>query len=218
MAARKWGGFKTVLGKALMFFSFGLLAQEAGQLIYQYYIYGAKIDIPYPSWGDVAYFGSVLFYIAATYQLAKAAGVKFSLKLKRYKLIAPIIPLVLLSLSYYVFLRGHDYDTSNPLTVLLDFGYPMGQAIYISLGITAYLLSRKLLGGLMRSAIVLVILALVVQYVADFSFIYQSNRGTYVAGKWVDLVYLLAYFVMSLAMIKFWDVYKTLRSRPTEEN
>src|SRR4051812_8871880 len=55
LAARKWGGFKTVLGKALTFFSLGLLAQEAGQIIYTYYIYGAKIQIPYPSWGDLAY-------------------------------------------------------------------------------------------------------------------------------------------------------------------
>ncbi len=49
--ARKWGGFKTVLGKSLMFFSIGLFAQEAGQLIYTYYVYGANIQIPYPSWG-----------------------------------------------------------------------------------------------------------------------------------------------------------------------
>src|SRR3982750_1759302 len=48
-AAQKWGGFRTVLGKSLMFFSFGLLAQEIGQLIYTYYVYGAKVEIPYPS-------------------------------------------------------------------------------------------------------------------------------------------------------------------------
>src|SRR5881392_3642318 len=56
-ASRRWGGYKTLLGKSLMFFSLGLLAQEAGQLILTYYIYGSKIQIPYPSWGDVAYFG-----------------------------------------------------------------------------------------------------------------------------------------------------------------
>src|ERR1035438_10224201 len=64
VAARKWGGFKTILGKALMFFSIGLLAQAAGQLIGDYYVVWAhQSTIPYPSWDDVAYFGSILFYI-----------------------------------------------------------------------------------------------------------------------------------------------------------
>src|SRR5476651_878058 len=59
-ASRRWGGAKTVLGKALLFFSLGLLLQEAGQVILNYYIYVSKVQIPYPSWGDVAYFGSTL--------------------------------------------------------------------------------------------------------------------------------------------------------------
>src|SRR6185503_10105356 len=110
-AARKWGGFKTVLGKSLMFFSIGLFAQEAGQLIYTYYVYGANIQIPYPSWGDVAYFGSTLSYIAGAYYLSKAAGVKFSLKSTKYKAIAFIVPVVLLAASYGILLHNHQYDT-----------------------------------------------------------------------------------------------------------
>lgn len=217
LAARKWGGFKTVLGKALTFFSLGLLAQEAGQLIYTYYIYGAKIQIPYPSWGDAAYFGSVLLYIIAAYFLTKVAGAKFSLKHVRYKAVAVIVPVLLLATSYWVLLHGQQYDTSHPLTVFLDFGYPMGQAIYISIAITAYLLSRKLLGGFMKKGILLVILALSVQYVADFMFIYQSNRGTWLTGRLDDLLYLIAYFVMATAMIKFHTIYKQVRSAATAE-
>lgn len=211
LAARKWGGFRTVLGKALTFFSLGLLAQEAGQLIYAYYIYVAKVQIPYPSWGDVAYFGSVLLYITAALFLAKAAGAKFSLKDTKYKAIAILVPLVLLIASYTILLHNHHYDTSKPLTVFLDFGYPMGQAIYISIAITAYLLSRKLLGGVMKQGIVLIIIALFVQYVADSTFIYQSSRNTYLSGKYDDLIYLIAYFAMTTAMIKFHTIYSSLR-------
>src|SRR5258708_4784024 len=79
-AAAKWGGLKSVLGKALTFFSLGLLAQELGQLIYTYYVYGAKVQIPYPSWGDVAYFGSVVLYVIAAFFLARVAGARFSLR------------------------------------------------------------------------------------------------------------------------------------------
>jgi hypothetical protein len=211
LASRKWGGFKTVIGRALLFYSLGLLAQEAGQIIYTYYIYGAKIQIPYPSWGDLAYFGSVLLYIYATILLAKAAGARFSLKSARYKVIAVVVFAAILTTSYWVFLHNHHYDTSKPLTVFLDFGYPMGQAIYIALATTAYLLSRKLLGGIMRAGIVIIILALIVQYIADFTFLYQSSRGTWLTGRWNDLTYLIAYFVMTAAIFKFHSTYNLLR-------
>src|SRR3989344_6023154 len=93
IASSKWGGYKTVLGKALMFFSLGLLAQDAGQLISTYYVYGAHLEtIPYPSWGDVAYFGSTLSYLCGAIFLAKAVGIKYSLKSNKYKAVALIIP------------------------------------------------------------------------------------------------------------------------------
>lgn len=216
IAAKKWGGYKTVLGKALILFSLSLLAQEAGQLIYTYYIYGAKIQIPYPSWGDVAYFGSVLFYIAAAFYLTKAAGVKYSFKQRTSaKVVAIILPLVLLVASYLILLHGHQYNTSKPLTVFLDAGYPIGEAIYISIGIVALLLSRKTLGGVLRPAILLVLLALVIQYISDFTFVYQSNRGTWLTGKYDDLFYLTAYFAMTMALIRFQVAYKRLQSRPS---
>jgi hypothetical protein len=216
-AAHKWGGFATVLGKALTFFSLGLLMQEAGQLIYTYYIYGAKIQIPYPSWGDVAYFGSVLLYITAAFYLTRAAGARFSLKDVKNRVIAFVVPIALLVASYSIFLYHHQYDFHHPLTVFLDFGYPMGQASYIAIAITAYLLSRKMLGGVMRTGILLVILALFIQYISDFTFVYQSNRGTYLSGKYDDLFYLIAYFAMTTAMIKFHAIYSGLRAGKTEE-
>src|SRR5579885_2311375 len=40
--ATKWGGFKSFMGKSLLFFSFGLFAQEFGQLAYSYYLYYCK--------------------------------------------------------------------------------------------------------------------------------------------------------------------------------
>jgi len=212
-AAHKWGGFKTVLGKALTLFSFGLLAQEAGQLIYTYYIYGAKIQIPYPSWGDAAYFGSVLIYVAAALVLSHLSGVKFSLKENKGRAVAVLVPLVLLSASYWIFLYHHQYDTSKPLTVFLDFGYPMVQAIYISIAITAYLLSLKMLGGVMKNGIRLIVLALTVQYVADFNFVYQSSRGTYLSGKYADLIYLVSYFAMATALLKFRTIHNGLRKK-----
>lgn len=215
-AIKKWGGLKTVLGKSLLFFSLGLFAQEVGQLVSSYYTQVVKVALPYPSVGDVAYFGSVLLYICAALFLARVAGVKFSLKKSGYQVIAVAVPIVLLAVSYLLLLHNHQYDTSKPLTVFLDAGYPIGQACYISITLVAYLLSRKLLGGVMKSGLILVILALCVQYVADFTFIYQSHRSTYTPGRFDDLFYLIAYFVMTTALIRFHTIYKNLRTPAAE--
>lgn len=211
VASHKWGGYKTVMGRALLFYALGLLAQEAGQIIYTYYIYGAKIQIPYPSWGDAGFFGGVLFNICATIFLAKAVGVHFSLKRKLYKVVALVVFASIITTSYFVFVHHQQYDWSHPLTAFLDLGYPIGEALYISLAVTAFLLSRRMLGGIMRAGILVIILALIIQYLSDFTFLYQSNRGTWISGRWDDLAYLTAYFVMSTAMVKFLETYKSLR-------
>ncbi|HUD07076.1 MAG TPA: hypothetical protein VMR34_04265 [Candidatus Saccharimonadales bacterium] len=214
---RKWGGFKSTLGKALAFFSLGLLAQEAGQLIYSYYIVVDKIQIPYPSLGDVAYFGSTLLYISGAIFLARAAGVSISLKNLGYKIIAVGLPLVLLVVSFLILLHNHHYNTSKPITVFLDAGYPIGEALYISIALVAYFLSRKLLGGVLKAGILFVMFALVVQYISDFTFVYQSNRNTWVPGSYDDLFYLIAYYVMGLAMLNFYVIYKKLKNTKGSE-
>jgi hypothetical protein len=212
-AGKKWGGFKSVLGKSLLFFSLGLFAQYAGQLISAYYIYILKEGLPYPSWGDAGFFGSTLLYIVAAFYLAKASGVRASLKSAGYKLIAVIIPIVILVVSFAILMHNHQYNTKDPLSVFLDVGYPVGEALYISIGVVAYILSKKLLGGIIKPGILLVIFALCVQYLSDFTFIYQSNRNTYVSGNYDDLFYLIAYFVMTLALINFTVIYKSLKDK-----
>lgn len=218
VAARKWGGIKTVLGKALVFFSLGLFAQEVGQLVSSYYTQIAKTDLPYPSLGDVAYFGSVILYLVAALFLAKAVAVKFSLKKIEYKAIALLIPFVILAISYMVLLHNYSYDTSHPLTVFLDAGYPIGQACYISVAVIAYLLSRRMLGGVLKSGILLVIFALLVQYISDFTFLYESHRGAYVPGKFDDLFYLIAYFFMAVALARFLSIFNGLKDKNRMES
>ena len=212
--ARQWGGFKTVLGKALMFFSIGLLGQEIGQLIYDYMIYGLhQSALQYPSIGDVAFFGSVLMYIAGAFYISKVAGVHRSLKDTRARAIAIAVPVIILAVSGSILIFQHSYDTSHPLTVFLDIAYPVGQAVYISLAIAAYLISRKTLGGVIRRAILILIAALALQYLADFTFIYQSHHNTYVFGGYDDYFYLVSSFVMTTALIKFSTVYNNLGSK-----
>lgn len=210
VVSKKWGGFSSTLGRAIIFLSLGLLAQEFGQLIFSFYNIFLKVEVPYPSVADVGFFGSIPFYIFGMFLLARASGVKLSLKILKNKVQAIIIPIAILCFSYMVFLRDYKISLEDPIRTFLDFGYPLGEAIYISLAIITYLLSRNFLGGVMKSRILIFIAAFVVQYIADFNFLYQSSRGTWVNGGYGDYLYFLAYFVMTLGLIQLKNVLNTI--------
>lgn len=200
--SKRWGGFASTIGKAIIFLSLGLLAQEFGQLIFSYYNIFLRIEIPYPSLADVGFFGSIPFYIFGMIYIAKAAGSKFSLNTVINKLQIVAVPALMLIVSYTLFLKDYEFDFSNPLQIFLDFGYPFGEALYISVAILVYFLSRKLLGGVMKSRILFLIGAFVVQYLADFNFLYQNSQGTWINGGYGDYIYFLAYFIMTIGLIQ----------------
>jgi hypothetical protein len=202
MVAKHWGGFKSILGRAIYFISFGLLLQAFGQSVATYYIH-VNIQGLYPSIADVGFFGSVLMYICGIYFLAKATKANVSLKSFSGKTQIVVIPLILLIASYLVFLRGYEFDWTNKLKIFLDFGYPFGQALYVSLAILTLSLSRKFLGGIMKAPIVFILCAFLFQYLSDYSFLYLSSKNAYIAGGFVDVMYMISYFLMSIAILQF---------------
>ena len=62
----------------------------------------------------------------------------------------------------------------------------------------------------MKKGLILITVALVIQYVSDFTFIYQSSRGEYLSGKIVDLLYLISYFALTTALIKYHTIHDNL--------
>jgi hypothetical protein len=97
------------------------------------------------------------------------------------------------------------------LTTFLDIGYPLGEAFYLSMAMLAYLLSRKLLGGIMKVPILFLITALVAEYVADFLFLYESHAGTYVPGGFNDLLFVVSYSLMAISIIQLGVVFKFIK-------
>lgn len=198
--SRYWGGHKSIIGKAMISFALGLLFQAFGQSVYSFYNLYLIIEVPYPSIGDFGFFGSIPLYIYGTVLLARAAGAKISLRSFGRKIQAIIIPVMMLIITYYFFLRTYEADWTNILQIFLDFGYPFGQAIYISLALLTFLLSKNVLGGLMRHKIFLMLVALLIQYVADYNFLYQASNETWSNGNYGDYIYLIAYLAMSLSL------------------
>lgn len=200
--AKTWGGVRSVMGRAILAFSVGLLLQDFGQTAFFYYNMFGNVDIPYPSIADLGYFGSIPFYIYGAVMLAQASGAKMSLKSLAGQLIALVVPLAMLAASYLLFLKNYTFDWSEPMRVLLDFGYPFGQAIYVSFAILAFLLTQKTLGGIMKHRVLFILLALVVQYIADGNFLFQAATETWTASGYGDLLYLLAYLFMAIGLLK----------------
>ncbi len=210
--AKKWGGFKSLLGRTALAFSFGLLAQSFGQSVFSWYFYTGN-ELPYPSLADLGFFGSIPFYIYGVVSLAKVSGSKFSIRTSLNKVWAVVIPLAALVASYMVFLRGYEFDSTQPmLKAFLDFGYPLGQAIYVSIAVVAYMFSKNMLGGVMRKVIVMFIIALAAQYLADYTFLYQSMHGTFVGGGIVDGMYMFAYFLMALSLVQLGVVFHQIKN------
>lgn len=208
----KWGGMKSLLGRAITMLAAGLLAQEVGQVIYYVYIYVYKVEVPYPSLGDIGFFSTIIFYTYGIILLAKVSGVRLNISSFTHKAWAAIIPLIIVVISYYFFLRSYEFDWSNPLIVFLDFAYPVGQAINMSLAIVTLLLTHSVLGGLMKSKIRLLIFALFLQYCADFMFLYQAHYHFWTVGGINDYIYFLAYFAMSVGLIQIYSIYSKVKN------
>ena len=209
--SKYWGGYRSLIGRAILCFSVGLFLQSFGQLVYNYYTLFAKIEAPYPSLGDLGYFGSIPAYIYGVLLLGRAAGLKISSKTYSNQILLVVFPLLMLIFSYFFFLKGYEFDWSNPLLVFLDFGYPFGQAIYVAWALLVLVVSRKFLGGIMRKPVLLLLFALIIQYLCDFNFLYQATRGNWYAGGWGDYLYAFSYFVMTLAIIYIGNAFNVIK-------
>lgn len=199
--SREWGGRRSIMGKAIIFLSLGLLAQEFGQIVFSTYNILLNVEVPYPSIADFGFFMNIPLYLYGGILLIKASGGRLSIGSLKSQLQAIGVPIIMLGISYAFFLQNYEFDFSDKLKTFLDFAYPLGQAMYVSVAILAYSLSRKMLGGIMKPKILLLIIAFIYQYIADFNFLYQSSLGTWYNGGYGDYLYLLAYFLMALGIL-----------------
>lgn len=199
----KWGGWSSVIGRGLIFLSLGLIGQWFGLQVWTYFNVIAKIEAPYPSLADVGYFALIPAYTLGALMFALASGAKFSLRTKRGKIGALFIPLIALTLAYVLFLKDVGIDLSDSLKSFLDFGYPLGEIIPVSIALFTLTLSRDLLGGTMKSRILFLVGAFFFQFLTEYAFLYTAGVDTYVNGGWNDLMYATSYAIMSLGLISF---------------
>lgn len=209
--AKNWGGTKSALGSVLTYLSLGLLFQEAGQISYSYYSMILGVEIPYPSIGDFWYYGTIPVYIYATIKLAKVLNIKFTKELFKRNILSILLPAGLLAISYNIFLSGYDYLGNDFGTTFLSVMYPLGQSLYLSIALLIFILSIKSLGGKLKINILLILMALVAQYTADFVFLYTSDRETWITAGINEYMYLFAYYIMAISIIMLSVKFKKIK-------
>lgn len=203
VAHYKWGGFKSAVGRGLSFLGLGLLGQGFGLLIWTYYNLILKVEVPYPSLADIGYFSLIPFYTIAMLNFARATGVKVGIRTLSGRFQVILIPFVVFTVSYLLFVQNVGIDLSNLVKTFLDIGYPFGEALSVSLGLLTFVLSRGILGGVMKKRVVFLIFALTFQYLTEFTFLYTSGLQLYYNASFVDMMYATSYFLMSLSLISY---------------
>jgi hypothetical protein len=207
--AKLWGGLKSTMGKAIFFISFGLLLWGFGECIWSYYNFFQANPAPYPSLADIGFAPSIFFWILGTFYLARASGAMFALKKSNgAKVLAILVPLILLVPSYYVQVTLAREGTlippgESPLKVILDIAYPLGDFLALVFGALVFSLSFKYFGGLYRRAIISVLIGLAVMFVADSVFSYTTTKGTYYNADWGDLLLALGLTFMTFGILAF---------------
>jgi hypothetical protein len=203
VVANQWGGIKSVIGKCMLFLSWGLIFQALGQITYALYFYLFHIEVPYPSLGDVAYLSSVILYIISAWYLARIMGVWTQMKRVPIKLSILAVPILILVISYKIFLADYDFADFEIFKGIMDFGQPLGQAIYISFALLAAIFSWKKLGGKLKGAVLFMIFGFFLQYCADFYYAYRATYGGWRPAYISDLIYIVTYFITSQALLMF---------------
>jgi len=203
--ARLWGGFKSAVGKAVTFLSLGTLTWSIGMLLWNYYIFLAQVEVPYPSLADAAFILSWPLWTLGVFFLSKTTGVKFALRKVQGKVMLLIIPLIAVVASYYLLIviaRGGTFelDFTDKLKVFFDLFYPIGSAVIITIALTFYGLSSTLLGGKYKKPIVILILGFVANFFSDFTFSYTTTNETYFNGHFVDFMFVTAMFLIATSL------------------
>ncbi|MBI2414586.1 hypothetical protein HYV31_01925 [candidate division WWE3 bacterium] len=211
--SKRWGGFKSYVGKSLIFFAFGLFCQFLGQNAYSLKFLIDHIENSYPSYGEIFFFISMPSYILGVWYIAKAAGTGIALKSIKYRLISVLFPAMMVVISYYMFIHGSSMEGQSTIAILLNFAYPIGQAMFLSMAIMAYFLSGKILGGIMRRRVIFILFSLVFQYMADSIFLFKSINGTWYQGDVSEFMFAISYILMTYAFLDFSSVFVQLKDK-----
>lgn len=209
VAAKHWNWLKSNVGQGIFAISLGVIVWGIGQGIWTYYVISNPgEEAPTSRLIDLFYMTSIPLWIYGILRLSKATGARYALKKPVAKVGTIITTLLLLGASYYLLVEvargGSAYFTdATPMDVFVDLGYAAGDAVNLILVVVIFGLSWKLLGGMFRRPILVILFSFVSIYLADMFYSYRTAQEVYYNGDISDLFYLLtiASFGIGLSML-----------------
>ncbi len=205
--SKKWGFLDSSLGRAIFFFSAGVVAWGLGSIGYGYYNIVEGIPVPYPSLGDIGYSLSYPLYAIGLINLGKGIGAGHKLRTWKGKAAIVAVPLLGFALTYFMFItivRGGEFDyqayQGENLKLFLDIFYPLGDAMLVTGIALIYGLSFGIFGGRFRWPVNILLIGQLLQYFGDFNFSYGTALGTYYLANWGDLLFVHAMFLIAIGV------------------
>ena len=198
-AMRAWG-ISTDLGKAIFAISTGLAAQVLAHNSYFFSLY-FNHQIPYPGLSDIGYLISIVLYVTGLIFLAKSLGLSLDLRKLKYKRVAIVFVSLTTILAFWSLLHNYTFDWNQPIKIVVDFAYVIIETIYLALGAYIYYAYKKT-SQRSQNGLLILVLALLAQFTADAVFTLALESGWWKDGSSTDLVYLAAYFLMTMAIIR----------------
>ncbi|HXT84696.1 MAG TPA: NB-ARC domain-containing protein [Verrucomicrobiae bacterium] len=203
---KPWGLFSNNIGKAIFFTALGLLLWGIGNSIWAYYNYFQNNAVPYPSWADAGFGPSyVCFFMSAIY-FSFATGSKFGIYKKAKKIFLLIVPLIIISCSYYflLFVVKRTFSTETPIRIFFDLYYPSMDILTLTTSTIILGLSVNFFGGKYRLSLFSILCAFAFLYVGDFLFSYTTSTNIYYNGGPGDLIFATAFYLLSWGTLSFY--------------
>ncbi len=223
IAAKRWGGVHSVLGRSVGALSAGVFLWGAGELVWSYYNLVLKEAAPYPSVADILFVPGFGMWILSGIFLLKLAGV--NLVLRKKPLLWWLVGALLVAgtaLSYYLLVvvarEGVVLtDTASPVKVFLDIYYPLADFISLTLVTIIVAVSGKYIGGKLKTPIFLVMLGLAGMYVGDVLFGYTTTKETFYNANFGDLILLIGISILSFSLLAYAETVPRLNTNGEEK-
>jgi hypothetical protein len=188
-------GLKSNLGKTLVGFGLSFLLFSIGQAIFIYYNFVLHVEIPYPSWADVAYVADFPFMVLGVFFLVRIYQQFVTRKLILVSSVTALLAFIII----FVFFARPDLSAGVPLVQkFLNLYYPSADAIAIILAVIALQIG----GGKLYHSLYFIALGLVLSAAGDLIYTYKATAGTYWVGDIPDLLYALDAYLIIVGLIE----------------
>ncbi len=216
IAFKEWGGSQSYLGKAFFLLSASLLMQFLGHMSYTLGYRIANLDA-YPGIGESFFILCLPPSISGAFLLFKNEISVFSKKLlsaeRGFAALIIIVHVICNILNLALFTNyivlSEEYIFIRYFTELV---YPTLQVLIISLLVLFTFKSRFMYDGVLSKLFALFTTSLLLRYVADSLYLFDTHHLSWYPAGLGDLIYLLSYFLSGLSLFKL--VYIFRRTEP----